>query len=132
MEQENVHVVKSIFDAFGRGDVEGMLEFVDESVVWAIPGPESVPHYGERRGHDGVKKFLADLASALDFEGFEPQEFIPGGDKVVVIGRETVRAKPTGRRVENPWVMVFTVRRGKVTNFVCYENTAAVAEALRA
>lgn len=131
MEQENVHVVRSVFEAFGRGDVLAMLEFIDEHVEWVLPGPESVPHYRDWRGHNGVKDFVSVLGSQLDFESFEPQEFIVGGDKVVVLGRERVRAKSTDRSVENEWAMVFTVRGGKVARFVCYENTGAVADALR-
>lgn len=132
MEQDNIHVVTSIFDAFGRGDVPAILTFVDENVEWEIPGPESVSYYGPRRGHEGVGNFFAAIGSAVEFETLEPREFIARDDKVVVLGSERGRVRETGKSFEQEWAMVFSVHEGKVTRFFCYENTAAVVEAFRA
>ena len=50
--EDNKRVVQSIFEAFGRGDVPGVLEYVAADAVWDAPGPAAVPFYGERRGHE--------------------------------------------------------------------------------
>jgi uncharacterized protein len=128
-EQENKKVVQAILESFGRGDIVGLLGNVAEDVVWSAPGASSVPYYGERRGHAGVKDFFNQLGSNVTFESFEPGEFVAEGDKVVVLGRERGRVSATGKTFDNDWALVFTVRDGKVTNFFLYENTSALAEA---
>jgi uncharacterized protein len=130
-EQANKHVVQAIFEAFGRGDIEGVLGHLSEEVVWSAPGPSDVSYYGERHGHGGAAEFFQQLGSNVTFESFQPGEFIAEGDRVVVLGSERGRVNATGKSYDNDWALVFTVREGKVTNFKLYENSAAVAEAFR-
>jgi ketosteroid isomerase-like protein len=76
-----------------------------------------------------VARFLATLDAELDYERWEPQEFIAQDDTVVVVGEERWRVKRTGKTVTNPWVLVLTLRDGKVIRFRNFEDTAAVAAA---
>ena len=128
-EQENVRVVQTLFERFGSGDVPGILGLLSEDVDWHIRGPEAVPYFGPRRGHDGVLDFFGKVATSVEFESLQPEEFVPAGDKVLVIGGERGRVRATGKNFDNPWIMVFTLRDGKITRFRSYEDTAAVAEA---
>jgi ketosteroid isomerase-like protein len=128
--EENKRVVQSIFEAFGRGDVPGVLAHLAEDVEWRAPGPSAVPYLGERRGHGGATEFFVQLGTNVDFESFAPGAFVAEGDRVVALGRERGRVKATGKTFDNEWALVFTFGGGgKVTNFQLYENTAAVAEA---
>ena len=127
--EENKRVIQSIFEAFGRGDVPGVLAQLSEDVRWNAPGPASVPYFGDRSGHGGATEFFVNLGTNVDFEHFEPVAFVAEGDRVVVLGRERGRVKATGKSFDNDWALVFTVEGGKVTGFQCYENTAAIAEA---
>lgn len=128
-EQENVRTVEAVFEAFGRGDVAAFLELLSEDIVWTIPMPPSVPYAGERRGREGVTKFLEALGGAVEFERFEPREFIAQGERVAVVGFERGRVRSSGRTFDNDWTLLFTVRGGKVTEFRGYEDTYAVARA---
>ncbi len=127
--EENKRVVQSIFEAFGRGDVPGVLAHLADDVEWKAPGPASVPYLGERRGHGGATEFFVQLGTNVDFEYFEPGAFIAEGDRVVALGRERGRVKGTGKTFDNDWALVFTFGGGKVTDFRIYENTSAIAEA---
>ena len=127
--EENKRTVQSIFEAFGRGDIPGVLGHVSEDVTWKAPGPEVIPYFGDRRGHAGATEFFVQLGTNVDFEHFEPGAFVAEGDRVVVLGRERGRVKRTGKSFDNDWALVFTFGGGKVTGFQCYENTAAIAEA---
>lgn len=130
-EQENLRAVQGLFEAFGRGDMHALLNFVAEDVRWTIPGPANVPYFGERNAHAGVSDFFSNIGSSVEFERFEPREFIARDERVVVLGSERGRVKQTGKTFDNDWAMVFTLRDGKVSDFFCYENTAAVSEAFR-
>jgi ketosteroid isomerase-like protein len=128
--EDNKRVVESIFEAFGRGDVPGVLAHLADDVEWKAPGPASVPYLGERRGHGGATEFFVQLGTNVDFEYFEPGAFIAEGDRVVALGRERGRVKATGKTFDNEWALVFTFGGGgKVSGFQLYENTSAVAEA---
>jgi ketosteroid isomerase-like protein len=41
-EQENLQVVHQAYEAFGRGDVPGVLAMLTEDVEWSTPGPPDV------------------------------------------------------------------------------------------
>jgi ketosteroid isomerase-like protein len=132
VEQANVRTVQEIYAAFGRGDIPALLGALAEDVEWSVAGPQEVPHAGKRRGRAEVAAFFPVLAETEEFEQFEPREFIAQGDQVVVLGYLRSRVKATGRRYENEWAMVWTLRDGKVTRFRTYEDTAAEAAAYRA
>ena len=127
--EENKRVVQAIFEAFGRGDVPGVLSHLSEDVTWKAPGPEVVSYFGDRRGHDGATEFFVRLGTSVEFEYFEPGAFVAEGDRVVALGRERGKVRATGKSFDNEWALVFTFAGGKVTDFQIYENTSAIAEA---
>ena len=128
-EQNNQSVVQSIYEAFGRGDAAGVRAACAADINWNIHGPEVVPYFGLRRGHQGVTDFLTQIGGAVEFEDFQVRELIPAGDRVIVLGHERGRVRATGKTFDNEWAMSFTLRDGKVTDMRSYEDTAAVAEA---
>ena len=132
MSDQNVGLVKQGYDAFGRGDVEGLVSLLSEDIEWTAPGPKELPSSGVRRGHDQVRQFFGAINELYEFLAFEPQQFIGQGDTVVVTGIDTVRVKTTGKSVSGIWAHVFTVRNGKVVKFVEYLDTAPIVAELHA
>ena len=131
-EQGNVQIVQRGYAAFGRGDIPAVLEMLTEDVEWVGAGSaEVLPWAGQRRGREQVGQFFQALGGTLEFETFEPQQFIAQGDTVVVLGTERVRVRPSGRIVDTDWVMVFTLRDGKIARFRDYHDTAPLLAALR-
>jgi ketosteroid isomerase-like protein len=130
-EQENIDVVKKGYEAFGRGDIPGLLMQLDANVSWVTPGPAELPTAGDRRGHQGVAEFFQQLAAVVDITRFETREFIAQGDRVVVLGEGTETVKATGKAVEFHFAHVFGVRDGKVVSFVDYVDVSAVVNELR-
>src|SRR4051812_22688746 len=114
IQQDNVHAVQAIFAAFGQGDIPAVLAALSEDVEWEISAPPAAPYGGLRRGRQQVRESFQQLGATMEFEAFEPREFIAQGDTVVVLGRERVRARSTGKSAENPWAMAFTLREGQV------------------
>jgi ketosteroid isomerase-like protein len=132
--EQNIQVVKDAYAAFGRGDVNGILALLDDSVEWeGVKGTEGVaPHAGIRRGKLAVAEFFRTLATTLDFQLFEPREFVAQGDAVVVIGRYKATVKSTNRSSESDWVMVFNLRNGTVTRFREFTDSAAIVRSFGA
>ena len=65
-EQQNIDVVKKGYEAFGRGDIPGLLAQLDANVSWVAFGPADLPTAGNRRGHQGVTEFFQQLAAIVD------------------------------------------------------------------
>jgi ketosteroid isomerase-like protein len=131
-EQQNVDVVRKGYEAFGRGDIPGLLAQLDENVSWVTPGPPDLPTAGKRRGHQAVKDFFQKLASIGDIQRFETKDFIAQGDRVVVLGEGTDRIKATGKAVDFRFAHTFTVRNGKVVAFEEYSDMTATVQEIRA
>ena len=110
-------MARSVYAAFGRADVEGILALLDPQVSWRTPGPPDLPTAGLRRGVAGVREFFGALLGTLDVQDFRPTDFFSGGDKVVVLGTSREGPKGTGRLVDFRWVHVFTFRDGKIVEF---------------
>src|SRR6187549_3310104 len=92
-EAENTKVVQEAYAAFGRGDVQGILDRVDDGIVWqGVYGAGShVPMAGERQGKQAVAEFFQQVGTHVNFTRFEPKEFIATGDKVVTLGHYTAK-----------------------------------------
>lgn len=132
-EAENTKVVQEAYAAFGRGDVQGILNQLDEAIVWKGvygAGPH-VPTSGERRGKAQVNEFFKQVSQNVNFSRFEPKEFIATGNKVVALGHYTATT-PIGKKFDADFAMVFTLRNGKVTEFQEFTDSAAVNAAYSA
>ena len=130
-EDANVELVRSGYEKFGSGDIEGLLSLFSEDIDWSTPHLENAPFGVGILGIEEVSKFFNILGETEDFAYFEPTEFIPSRDKVVVLGRAKSTVKTTGRDYEMDWVHVFTIHEGKVTNFAEYFDTALVDKAFQ-
>jgi ketosteroid isomerase-like protein len=124
----HVDLVRQAYAAFGRGDVQGVLDCMTDDIEWEpIYGAASyVPTAGHRHGKAQVAEFFRTLYETEQFDSFEPREFIEQGDVVIVLGHYAGRTKPAGRRMESDWVMIFRMRGGKVASFKEFTNSAAL------
>lgn len=130
-EQENVQIVQEIYAAFQQGDIETVLKPLADDVEWWVAGSkESIPYAGTCTGREQVAQFFVTLDETVEYERFEPYEYIAQGDQVVALGRDRRRSRATNNLIENEWAMVFTLRQGKVAALRVYEDTERVALAL--
>jgi ketosteroid isomerase-like protein len=125
---ENTKIIQDAYAAFGRRDVASLIGMMSPDIDFqAVVGASSkVPSSGHRVGHEQVTQFFTDLAGGVDFDRFEPQEFIAERDRVVVLGHYAGRAKPTSRHFESDWVMIFTLRDGKIVRFREFADVATI------
>ena len=76
-EAQNTKVVQEAYAAFGRGDVQGILDRLTDDVIWnGVYGAASyVPTSGERRGKAAVASSSSRWRD-VTFPLFEPKEFV--------------------------------------------------------
>jgi uncharacterized protein len=122
-------VVRGFNEALTRGDVPGMLDFLDPQVEWRAPA--SVPWGGNFHGHEGFREFLGKLFEQPAEFSRELGEYLDAGERVVVLLRQMGRPKGGDTEYDVPEVHVWTVRDGKIVEFEGYFDTATVLRTLQ-
>jgi uncharacterized protein len=85
-EAENTQTAKDAYAAFGRGDIPAVLGVMTDDIEWVFPGPADVlPNAGTFTGREAVGAWFGTLDANLEFQVFEPREFIAQGDKLVAL-----------------------------------------------
>jgi ketosteroid isomerase-like protein len=127
-EAENTKVVQDAYAAFGRGDITTLLGYMTDDIHWqpVIGTGKHVPFAGERKGKAAVAEFFKKVAESEDFQQFEPREFVAQADKVVAIGHYRAVTKTTRKSFESDFVMVFTLREGRVASFQEFTDSAGI------
>ena len=133
-ETRNTQVVKDAFAAFVRGDIAAIIDVLDDNVMWrGVIGTEGVlPQAGLRKGRAAVAQFFEQVDATLTFEQFDPREYVAQGESVVAIGRYRARTKPGGALVDSDFVMLFTIRDGRITGFREFADSAQIVRAYSA
>lgn len=125
-----LQTVKGFYDAIARGDVPGVVALLHSDLDWTEA--EGFPYYSGtwRSPQDVVEKLLVPLNR--DWEGFAatPADFIENGDRVVVFGVYSGKAKSTGKSMRAPFAHVWRVRDGKLATFNMYTDTLLVHNAM--
>jgi ketosteroid isomerase-like protein len=128
MAQDNVDVIESAYAAFGKGDIESVIEFFSDSAE--IVAPESLPWGGTYEGPEGMRTFLAKvLEHYTDFKTTPTKVLGADDNHVIVVARNSGRVK-SGDRTENESVWIYQLRDGSVTSAQVFVDTAAVLAAL--
>jgi ketosteroid isomerase-like protein len=129
----NIEIVQSLYAAYGRGDMPGVLALLSDDVTWGIDSVAAadVAPYGIQRGKAGVEKFFTAWAATAEFHVFNPHDFVPVGNGVHNMLAYELTVKATGKRLQNLSPQHWTVVDGKITSWRGYEDTAATRDAFR-
>jgi uncharacterized protein len=105
---ENKQTAKEAYAAFARGDAEGAMRNIDDSIEWITRGDNALS--GTRNGKQAVGELWGQLLSK-DFRN-EPHHFIAEGD--IVIALTTVHLE--GEQVESASILTYN-GNGKLIKF---------------
>lgn len=126
-------IVRTLYEAFGCGDVRTILVALDPSTDWTFATHDpSVPWRGKRPTIEGAAAFFDALANHLAFRAFQPRQFLAAPDSVIVLGRTPADAKSTGKTCDKAWVHVFTFQGDRLERFQEFYETTAIAAAFAA
>ena len=126
----SVQIIRSIYDAFEKGDVPTVLAQMHQSIEWKEAEnfiyADRNPYIGPQAVLDGVFMRLGS-----DWESFTvtPEEWLDAGDRVAVLGTYTGTYKATGREVRAQFAHVWSLKESKVVQFQQYTDTKQFAEA---
>ena len=115
MSEQDVETLRGSYDAFNRGDIEGVLATVDENVEWTEPGGGKAPS-GTFNGPDEVRdKVFSAVPEHFDEFAATAESFDDQGDTVVVTGRFTGKNK-NGNELDSAFTHTYVMKDGKVAS----------------
>ena len=121
MSEENLDMIRSVYEPFNRGDWEAVFSNAHPDFDLTT---QRGPTAGTYRGQRAVERAVEDMRAPYEVWAMEPEEFFDGGDHVVVFVR--LRSRPKGANVdmEIRFGHLWTIRDGLIRSL----KTFAVRE----
>lgn len=126
MSSDNVAAIRAAYEAFARQDIAAVMAAFDEDIEWV--SPDILPFGGTHHGHAGVGSFFSELPAHWQDLSVEPEEFIDGGDTIVVLIR--LRGVGAAGPLETQAVHLWRLRAGRAVSFHEYSDTARALQAM--
>jgi ketosteroid isomerase-like protein len=116
MSEENVEIVRGVFDAAARHDTEAVLTAYDPNVEYDFSGGPLGSLIGDTlyRGHDGIRDWVRDRYEAWETIEDDCVELIDAGEHVITYVVTRARGRSSGVDTELRHYGVWTLRGGKI------------------
>jgi ketosteroid isomerase-like protein len=120
--EENVEIVRAVYEALARHDAETPYRFYADDIEWEV-GPrwasvgQAVVH-----GHEGVRRVWRDIVAVFgDFE-VDAEDLIDAGDRVLAVVSERGSGRTSGAQAEHRHYAVWELRAGKITRIRVFQD----------
>jgi ketosteroid isomerase-like protein len=125
----NEDIVRSLFDAFSRRDLQSAVELMHRDVVFR-PMTATVTRAGEPyRGHEGIRRYTEDVERHWEQLTIRLKQIRAAGQAVVALG--LVSGSGSGGSFEDaPTTWVVKFRDGRVTHVQIFSDERYVTSAL--
>jgi ketosteroid isomerase-like protein len=133
MSQENVEIVRRLYDASARRDTATVLSFYDSEVeVDNTHGPARALMGSRRvyRGHDGLRTMFREWYEAWEEVEGSLEELIDAGERVISVQTYRGRGRASGAEVEwTDLAGVWTLRAGRIVRVAWFPTREEALEA---
>ena len=126
--EENLEIVRGIYDSWAGGDFRAGTELFDPWVVLVLR-PE-FPDAGAYLGPDGIRRYMRGFLEGWDQAMIEGEEFIAAGDSVVVRVHQQASGQKSGIPVDMRYFQVWTLRGGAVIRIESIKEREEALEAV--
>ena len=131
MSQENITVIRGMYESFSKGDVTSVLGQMHQHIEWREAEnfiyADRSPYRGPQAVLEGV--FMRLASEWADFRVM-PEEWLDAGNHIVVLGTYSGRHKESSREVRAQFAHIWGVTHGRVVRFQQYTDTKQFADAI--
>lgn len=129
MSEENVAIVRAIWDAINRGDLDEAFGFVSESDDFVLDWSASeAPERGVYRGVSQVRSVFEEAREPWSEWQYFETEIIDAGDQVVRVGGLRAKGKGSGAEVEAHGAQVWTFKDGRPVSVRLFQSKEEALE----
>ncbi|MFT7597297.1 MAG: limonene-1,2-epoxide hydrolase [Acidimicrobiales bacterium] len=122
MSSERVEIVKGVMEAWSRHDIDGVVAFMADDVLWHY-------HVGSKpvSGRDGMARFLTKLSAHQQQLDWKLVRAAENADAVLLEGTDDY-VNPSGHHVQAPYMGIFEFDAdNRVTAWRDYVEMATMA-----
>jgi ketosteroid isomerase-like protein len=129
MSEDNVEIVRQVYECVNEGRWDRMAELLDPDVVQhgTVGGLQEGTVV---RGSSEITQMYEGEADAWDRQRIEPERLIDAGDRVVAFQREYQRGRTSGLELVVETAAVIDLRDGRVVRIQGYMDRAAALRAV--
>ena len=125
----SVRTIQAAYAAFAKNDPSVLFGAMAPDIQWheaqGNPLADGNPYVGAQAIGEGV---FGRLLAAIDDFSAAPEQFIDGGDDVVVLGRYGGTMKHGGARLDAPFCHVYRFAGDRIVSFRQYTDSAQWAQ----
>jgi len=132
MSQENVQIVRRVYDAVSRRDTATVLAAYDPEIEWdstRLPEAHLMGH-AFLRGHEELRTLFRDWYEAWESAEDKCEELIDAGEHVVSVVTRRGRGRASGTETATRRAGVWTIRDGKIVRAVWFTSREDALEAV--
>jgi len=127
MSEENVGIVRSIYEAFNRREWDAAFRDIHPDAE--LTTPPGGPRSGTYRGREECQGYLRGWITAFDALTLEPDEIFESGNQVVVFVKARARPKGSSAEIEVRNGALWTIRDGTVLSVQVFPEPEKALEA---
>jgi ketosteroid isomerase-like protein len=123
-----MELMRELYAPLDRGETPDDQAFFDalaDDVVLKLS-------VGEARGKQAVVDYFTNVDATMEVRPFDaPLEYYGAGDRVVILGDETITVKRTGATHQAEWAWVVDVHDGLISRILDIQDLSGVADEVR-
>ena len=120
MPSESFEIVERAHEALNSGDIDALVDLCDDGFL--LDMSDRVFNPAVYDGHEGIRRFYAEVRDVWETYVWEPEELIDMGSQVVALLRSTGRGRESGVEVERETAIIWSVQDGRLTALRFYRN----------
>jgi ketosteroid isomerase-like protein len=127
---DNVDLTRRLVELWNAGDVDAVVDLFTEDAAM-IAGAEW-PDQAQYHGREGVRANIEGWRSVWESSRIEPERVEAYGERVVASGAWVTRGRASGIEGDMPFVILLTLRDGKIAVlewFTDHDEAVAAARA---
>jgi len=123
------HRVRTIFERRAEGDRQGLMDYLDENVVYRVQGNWTLYPFSQTiHGKENFAKLMAAIEIMYENFGSTIHEMLIDGEKVALHRTSRMRNRGTGAVHEVDLCDFLTFSDGLVIEFAEYPDSVAIAK----
>jgi ketosteroid isomerase-like protein len=124
---EKVNLVRRAHDALNNGDVDALLAECDPA--FRLDMSDRVLNPAIYEGHEGIRRFVAEVHEAWESFTWVPDELFESGDMVLALIRSTGRGRGSGLELDRRAAMLWRVPAERAVSLEFFRDPVAAREA---
>ena len=122
-----IEIVRRAHEALNGRDVQALLAECDPEFRLDMADRVLNPEVYE--GHEGIRRFLADVHEAWETFTWEPEELMESGDLVLSLIRSLGRGRGSGLELDRSAAMLWIVPAERAVSLRFFRDRASAREA---